>query len=317
MTLNIVRTGDADHPKFIRALICGEAGAGKTLISSTFPNPLYLTTEGLMMSVADRNVAYHKVKTYEEIRMVKQLLDQSPKDRAKEFGFPVDTLVIDTIDDVSRMMLRERMRQQKHDTAELSDYGWLKEQLGFMVTALRNLDVNLVLTCHLKTREVAGQTAMIPAIEGGFSGEVQQHVDLALVLRTRLVTRVVGHDTVRDVERYLQTIQDPAHTWIKDHSGKLPQEFPVNFDDDYERLLAIAYPIDDAPTATAKKKKAAVTAEETEVPQDAAATDGPPFECQNCHENFDDEDAKERSQIKFSRVYCPPCFDRRSEKQTA
>lgn len=43
--MKIRRTGADDYGKYVKALICGEPGSGKTLISSTFPNPLYASAE--------------------------------------------------------------------------------------------------------------------------------------------------------------------------------------------------------------------------------------------------------------------------------
>lgn len=320
--LDIRRTSSANIDRFIKALICGEPGTGKTLISSTFPDPFYVTTEGLMMSVADRDVPYHKLKSEDELYQIILMLQQAPAVRAKQFGFPVKTVVIDTIDDLSTMLLKGRMKRENHDSAQLQDYGWLKDQMTHIVTALRNLEMNVVMTCHLKTQEVNGLTTFVPAIEGSFSQKIAGFVDLAVVLQTKLGTKVIGTDTVKVVERYMQTTQDHQHKFIKDHSNKLPSEFMVNFEDDYERMATLIY--GKAPDLLAPEEETVSEPETEEAePEDSPVEEEVPeegtllaatgrFECENCGTKFDDEDQHDRCKIKGWPILCAPCSKGRS-----
>ena len=330
--LTIKRTGDESYERYIKALICGDPGSGKTLISSTFPDPFYLTTEGLMMSVAERNIPFHKLETVAELEFAIKMLQQKPSVRAKQFGFPVQTLVVDTIDDVARLVLRERMKAEKHETAQMSDYGYLKGQMEGITTALRNLEMNVVLTSHLKTKEVDNVfLGIVPAIPGSFADDIAGYVDLALVLQSEVQSGVDPQTKTmkRTLVRYVQCEPDSKHKFIKDHSGKLPQRFPLNFQDDYARLLATAYP--HRPTEVAAAEEAEVEAESVAgietVSADTAPTpdpipvpDGelplnvpeeivePRFTCQKCDLKFDDEEQRDRSKIKHRRVFCAECF---------
>ncbi len=315
--LAVQRTGAADYGKYIKALLCGNAGSGKTMLSSTFPNPWFLSAEGGLMSIADRDIPYTKLPaddgtvTSEALLQVKARLEQSPAVREKQFGFPVDTLVVDTIDEISRLLLSERMKKEKHDIAQLQDYGWLKDRMTWFVTALRHLDMHVVFTCHLKPREIDGSINLIPAIEGGFSEKIADYVDLALVLKSNPVSRVVGNETVRVIERRLQTFPDAQTPWLKDRSGKLPHEIPVNFDDDFERIAGFVYadmrtpaapePIDSNVEPEVSKP---VAVDETPAPD---ASEGR-YTCSECDTTFDDEDAHDRGQIRHGRVICAACF---------
>lgn len=319
--LAVKRTGAADYPKHIKALICGPAGSGKTLISTTFPNPWFLSAEGGLMSIAERNIPYTVLPdpegqgTYEALQEVKKRLEQPPAVRAKQFGFPVDTLVIDTIDEVSRLLLTEKMAKERHDTATLQDYGWLKERMTWFVQSLRNMDIHVVFTCHLKSREIDGKQVLIPAIEGGFSEKIADYVDLAMVLKSSPTTKVVNGVSTRVIERFLQTFPDSSD-WIKDRSGKLPYEVPVNFEDDYERLVTYIYGADGIPEAT----EATDSEAEAEVPEPEAspvetapdATEGR-YTCEDCSTKFDEEDQESISKIRFGgHVYCASCLESKS-----
>lgn len=310
--LAVKRTSDADYPKFIKALICGPAGSGKTLISTTFPNPWFISAEGGLMSIVERDIPYTVLpdpdgqSTYDALLEIKKRLEQPPAVRVKQFGFPVDTLVIDTIDEVSRLLLNEHKAKGKQPT--LQDYGWLKDTLTLFVQGLRAMNIHVVLTCHLKSKEINEVSSIVPAIEGGFSERVADYVDLAMVLKSDVRTRPAGNTTERYLDRHLQTFPDEID-WIKDRSGKLPFEFPVNFEDDYDRMAALIYgenlpAVTDPDAPVSEDEAAAVEAAEAD---EAPVVDGP-YECDECHSKYDEEDQDSISKIKFGRSMCKSCF---------
>lgn len=241
--MQIKRTGASDYGTFTKALICGEPGSGKTLISSTWPNPLYASAEGGLMSIADRDIPYVEIKQIDELLKIKQNLDQEPDVREEIFGFPVDTIVIDTIDEVQQIMIRERLRDERVETMRLADWGWLGENMSAMITGFRNLDMHVVFTCHLKDTQDAesGKTWIKPQLQGAIGDKIAGYVDLALVLKSTLTSEVVDGEAKRVLKRELQTFPDPMHPWIKDRSGKLPELFPVNFEDDFQRISDLIF----------------------------------------------------------------------------
>lgn len=312
--LAVKRTSDADYPKHIQALICGPNGAGKTLMSTTFPNPWFISAEGGLMSIVERDIPYTVLpdpggqSTYDALQEVLKRLSQTPAVRAKQFGFPVDTLVIDTIDQVSHLLLAERMKAERHDTATLQDYGWLKERLTWFAQALRAMDIHVVYTCHLKAREIDGKTQLIPAIEGGFSEKIADWVDIAAVLKSNIETEIQGKESVRVIKRHMHTFPEGID-WLKDRSGKLPYEFEINFEDDYQRLAETIYGADKVPEVTdpdAPVPEEEVAAAEVEA-EEAPVVDGP-YECDECRTKYDEEDQDSISKIKFGRSLCKSCF---------
>src|SRR5262245_4846579 len=100
-------TGAAEFGHWIKALIAGPAGSGKTLISSTFPDPFYASCEGGLMSIADRAIPYWEIKDTKKLMKLSGALRQPPEVREELFGRPVNTIVIDTIDEVQRVLIRE------------------------------------------------------------------------------------------------------------------------------------------------------------------------------------------------------------------
>lgn len=246
MTLRVMRTGNKEYGRYIKVLLCGDPGAGKTLLSSTFPDPFFVSAEGGMMSIAGRGLPYADVHTSEELFQLKNIFDQPKPVREQMLGtamgvdqpIPVQTVVIDTIDQISRILIDERKTANKKDVLAIQDWGWLGDQMRAIITGFRNLSMHVVFTCHLKesSDSETGRVFFKPALAGQVSDEIPGTVDLALWLRQTPLTVIEDNQSVRKIIRLLQTFQDPSHQWIKDRSGKLPQEFDVDFKTDFNRL---------------------------------------------------------------------------------
>jgi len=244
MTLKIRRTGADDYSKYIKALIFGEPGAGKTLMSSTFPNPLFVCAEPGLMSIADRDIPYMKVDNITDLIGIKSVLDQSADVRDELIGFPIETVVIDTIDEVQKILIAERLRSEKKDAMTLPDWGWLSEQMQALIRGFRNLDMHVVFTCHLKesTDSETGRTYFKPGLQGGIADQIPGYVDLSLAIVPVLDTDVVDNQTVKIQRRYLHSFPTNSMSFLKDRSGKLPQILEINFQDDFDRINELVYP---------------------------------------------------------------------------
>lgn len=241
--MDILTTGTTEYGHYLKALVCGDPGSGKTLISSTFPHPFYASAEGGMLSVWDRSIKHVKVESSTDLKSVLLLAEQDPDVRKKTVGAPMDTVVIDTIDEVARILIKERLAESKKDALAISDWGWLGDQLRAIIRGFRNLDMHVVFTCHLKSTEDSetGRTFVKPAIQGQVGDEIAAYVDLALLLRANTVVRPVDGESKRVTIRYIQTYPDQNHPWVKDRSGKLPPELGINFNDDFDRMYAVIF----------------------------------------------------------------------------
>lgn len=240
MSLAIRRTGADEYGNYIKALICGEPGTGKTLTSSTWPNPLYASAEGGLMSVADRHLPYAEIRSSDQLLRLKNALDQEASVRAQLLKVPVDTIIVDTIDEIQRILIRERLDTQKKEHMAVQDFGWLGDQMRAIIRGFRNLPMHVVFTCHLKKSEdgETGRTTHAPALQGQVGDEIPQYFDLAVLLRGTVMSRVVGDETKRVQVKLMQTYPDLNYPWIKDRSGKLPSELELDFDHDFKVIYS-------------------------------------------------------------------------------
>lgn len=261
MAIQTKVTGTAEYGKYMRVLLGGDPGSGKTLMSSTFPNPYYLSAEGGLMSVARKFLPYLELTKTDDLREVLTLLRQEPATRGKMLGAPgpVDTIVVDTIDEVSKLFMKERLTARNIEAFDnYKDWGWLGDKVESVIRAFRNLPLNVVFTVHLKQDkdEGSGEISFLPNLYGQTSRFLPGAVDLAFALQSRSSATIVEGKSARSVFRYAQTYQDNKYPWAKDRSGRVSHEFPINFEDDYDRLFTAIYGGMDAEFAEAEKKHA-------------------------------------------------------------
>lgn len=242
MVLEVQRAGAADYGSAVKMLVVGQPGSGKTRHASCWPDPLILNADAGLMSVADRQTPNIKITDSKQVKEVLNVL-QEPDRIQDELGVSVKTVIIDTLDEIARMLVRERLKAERKEAMAIQDWGWLGDQLRGIVRAFRNLDLHVIFNVHAKSQEdsESGRTFIKPAIQGAMGDEIAGYVDVAVLMVARPTIKVVKGENVREIVRFMQTYPDPMHDWIKDRSGRLPQEFPINFDDDFERLNKIMF----------------------------------------------------------------------------
>lgn len=244
MALLVKRAGANEYGTRMKLLLCGEPGAGKTRMSSTFPDVFIADAEGGLMSVADRQTAHISVESTEQLNELRRALSQPPAVRERQLGCPVQTICIDTLDWVQRLLVAERLADQKKDAMAIADWGWLGDQLRAFVRAYRNLDMHVVFTCHVRSVEdsESGATYVKPALQGAMQDEIAQYVDVAGLLRAYPTSKIVSGASQRVLTRVLQTSPDLRHPWLKDRSGKLPMELEVNLTNDFATIFSAIFP---------------------------------------------------------------------------
>lgn len=244
MSLTIKVTSADDYGHNVKMLIAGDVGSGKTVASSTTPNPLIVSVEPGLMSIADRRIPYAKIEKVSDLLQLRAALDQAPETRQKLIGVPVDTVVIDTIDEVQRLLISERLAQTGEDAMRIQDFGWLREEMLKIIRGFRDLDMHFVATCHVKTvsDEETGHVAVKPGMQGALADEIGGYFDVVgvIALETALKAGDLGAQTV--VKRFLRTQPDAKHAWLKDRSWKLPPKVELNGRDDFQRMTEIMFP---------------------------------------------------------------------------
>jgi len=196
------RTGAADYPRHIKALLLGAPKSGKTTAAATFPNAIFADCEAGLMSIAHRDVPYVSVDESSKLDTLLFMLgdDALRASAAERLGMPaVETLVIDTLDAFQELLKRERLAAERRTLFDKQDWGWLKDTLTGYIRRAVALPMHVVLTCHIKTtKDDTDRIIAQPSLQGGISEEVAGMVGFALLAeRDRQVNPTTGEAYTR------------------------------------------------------------------------------------------------------------------------
>lgn len=182
MQLNV--SGSDQWPKYIRSLVVGQPGVGKTTFAAGFENPIFANTAcGLTTLARIGNVPFVNILLESDLLDLKNALDRSPEEREKLFGRKVDTLVVDTVDELQRILLVERLASERRSEIEIKDWGWISDRLHAIFSGLCQLQMNIIFITHTKEVTVAESTYIKPAIAGSFCEAIHGYVDMSLLMK--------------------------------------------------------------------------------------------------------------------------------------
>lgn len=212
MAINLKTTGSLSA-NGVKLLVYGQAGAGKTSLIKTLPNPIVLSAEGGLLSLQDADLPFIEISDMETLREAYTWLTQS--DEAKGF----ESVALDSISEIAEVVLNAEKKATKDPRQA---YGAMQEQMADIIRAFRDLPGRHVyMSAKLeKTQDEMGRVLYAPSMPGNKTGQALPYFfDEVLALRVE-----------RDAEGVTQRAMmcDSDGLWLaKDRSGKLgPWEAP-------------------------------------------------------------------------------------------
>jgi len=206
VAINLKSTGNLAG-NGVKLLVYGQAGAGKTTLAPTLPNPIVLSAEGGLLSIQDAELPYIEITTMAELQEAYKWLAESAE--AAQF----ESVAIDSISEVAEVCLNYEKKVNKDPRAA---YGSMQEQMADIIRAFRDLPAKHVLmTAKLeKTQDEMGRILYAPSMPGNKTGQsLPYFFDEVLALR-------VEKDADGFAQRALMCDSDGL--WLaKDRSGKL------------------------------------------------------------------------------------------------
>lgn len=243
MALHIRRTGYEDFisgEHNIQALVIGSPGAGKTLMGSSWPRPIYADCENGRASLASRHVPYveiHSSKDMLDLLSYLKGLERIPK-AEREY----QTVVIDTIDGYQRSVKDEWItKNQAQEFKGYEAWGYLDARMNMLMTRLLNLDYNVLVLSHFKqstSRSANGEESTNIALQ--LDGKVKDTIynDFDLVGRLGTYWEAEGGERVE--RRGLTFKATPEWPFLKDRMGVTPAWMPVTFEEsDFTQVLDV------------------------------------------------------------------------------
>ena len=211
MAIALKRTGGLSAA-FIKTLVYGEAGTGKTSLIPTLPNPLAISAEGGFLSIAEADVPYIEIKSLEDLQDAYQFITES--DEAKQF----ESIALDSISEVAEVVLSSEKAKSKDGRAA---YGEMADKMSSVIRSFRDLEKHVYFSAKIeKTQDENGRIIYAGSMPGKtLTKDLPYFFDEVFALRAE-------RDESGELQRMLQTAADGKYT-AKDRSGKLdPYETP-------------------------------------------------------------------------------------------
>lgn len=206
MAINLQRTGTLGAQS-VRMLVYGQAGAGKTSLIPTLPDPVVLSAEGGLLSIAGSDVPFIEVSSMATLREAYTWLTQADEAR----GF--QSVALDSISEIAEVVLSAEKKAAKDPRQA---YGAMQEQMADLIRAFRDLPgKHVYFSAKLEqSRDEMGRMLYAPSMPGNKTGQsLPYFFDEVLALR-------VEKDAEGISQRALMCDSDGL--WVaKDRSGKL------------------------------------------------------------------------------------------------
>lgn len=271
------RTGGADYPRFIKALVQGPPKSGKTSLLATFPNPIVADVEaasGGLQSIAHLDIPHITVDHSSKLDTLRTILkdDALRAKAAADVGRPsIDTVAIDTLDALQELLKKERLRSERRQTMQRDDWGWLLEQFQELIRSFTSLPMNVVFTVHTKTvQDDESRLVNMPALQGAIQDQIAGMVGYSL-LSARTVE--IDQATGQKYSNYtLQTEGDERNPHLGNRAaGRLPRVIRPDFQDIYDAAFGNLPEMPERDSVTVETTKAT---EATEAPAEVTQGSG-------------------------------------------
>lgn len=206
MAINLKSTKGL-HANGVKLLVYGHSGAGKTSLIPTLPNPVVLSAEAGLLSIADADVPFIEVTDMATLMEAYQWLTESAE--GKQF----ESIALDSISEIAEVVLNAEKKATKDPRQA---YGAMQEQMTDLIRAFRDIPgkhVFFTAKCE-KQMDEHGRLLYSPSMPGNKTGQqLPYFFDEVLALR-------VEKDS--EGKSYRALMCDSDGLWLaKDRSGKL------------------------------------------------------------------------------------------------
>lgn len=195
-TKNVINNG-------VKIVVYGGAGAGKTTLSRTLPDPIILSAEAGLLSLAGSDLPYIEIHNIDELYEAYEFVKNS-----KEYK----SIVLDSVSEIAEVVLAAEKEKYKDPRQA---YGSLLDEMKALIRAFRDLPFNVYVSAKMeKIQNDNGRIFYGPSAPGTKVAEALPYFfDEVFALRVEM-------NQDGKLERMLQTFNDGVYQ-AKDRSGKL------------------------------------------------------------------------------------------------
>lgn len=122
-----VRTTKSVKNHGIKVIVYGKAGVGKTSLLATAPNPIIISCESGLLSIADNDIPYIEIGSIKDLHEAYQFLSDNDD---------YDTICLDSISEIAEILLSE-LKATAKDPRQA--YGELADKMTKMIRLFRDI----------------------------------------------------------------------------------------------------------------------------------------------------------------------------------
>lgn len=199
MTIEITST--QRHADFVKLIVYGKSGAGKTMLIGTTPDPIIISAEAGLMCLANKDIPAITIKTIDDL------------DEAYDHVINTDhkTVCLDSISEIAEICLSSEKQMNKDGRAA---YGATNDIIARKIRKFRDIpNKHIYFTAKLMSDDDGNYMPSMPGKR--MTNEIPYYFDLVIAIR-------IGETDEGETYRYLQTQPDIKYV-CKDRSGKLNQ----------------------------------------------------------------------------------------------
>lgn len=220
--MKIVSMNEFEGSEYIKMLVYGNSGVGKTVLCSTLPNPLVISSESGLLSLKKSNLIRVFGEDNEYVNYnVDTLQIESADDLAKAYTWlkkskeaeKYETVALDSLSEIGEVVLLDL--KAKYKDARLA-YMELADTMAPLIRSFRDLNKHVYFSAKLEVvkNEGTGEVKEGPMMPGTkFASRLPYFFDEVFKLD-------IGKGENGELFRYLQT--QPTNVIVaKDRSGSL------------------------------------------------------------------------------------------------
>jgi len=224
MAIKIISTKDQQHSG-CKVLVYGDAGVGKTVLCATAPDPIIISAESGLLSLAKVDIPAVEVNNMQDVIDVYNWATTSKE--ADKY----QTLCLDSITEIAEVMLSQYKKEEKDPRAA---YGRLADDMSSMIRGFRDIRGKHVYFSakEIKLTDDIGVNSYVPSMPG------KQLLNGLPFFFDEVFPLLIGRLEDKTVFRYLQTHGDVRRVG-KDRSGNLAKEEEPNLAKLFDKCMGI------------------------------------------------------------------------------
>lgn len=208
-----------DH--YIKALIYGPSGAGKTRFAGTaeISKSVFASAEGGLLSIAALKPNYTDIKSVGDLVDMYNLL--------KKGEHKYDTVIIDSISEINEI-IKSEIEKKNGRSMQLQDWGDLGKKIRDIFRKFRDLPMHVIFIAQEQYLTDADKIEkIVPALNGKSASDIAYFMD------------IVGYAHVdADGKEWIETGANRRY-YTKDRSGKIGNTTPKDFEEWKKKVTTI------------------------------------------------------------------------------